>query len=190
MNGPLDDAMEGLARDVQRQERLAKKRVAFQELAVKALLRHFHLMQEEARLRELCYDQTGERHLLFSWFMHAHLDFPVWLGARNVPVEAVNQYRKRSYRRPTAPGAAHPITRCGLFRSLDDLRQGAPPGWGLPVGLVFRRWHHGRPLKVLHTAEVPIRGWRDQVRVETTEGPEVVTLEDFETFLQALRWSP
>ena len=120
MNGPLDDAMEGLARDVQRQERLAKKRVAFQELAVKALLRHFHLMQEEARLRELCYDQTGERHLLFSWFMHAHLDFPVWLGARNVPVEAVNQYRKRSYRRPTAPGAAHPITRCGLFRSLDE----------------------------------------------------------------------
>lgn len=192
MTGPMDDRFEGMAADVAAQIRRAMKKVRFQELAVIQLLDHYRLRNEEAALRQLCYDQTGERHLLFSWFLNIHPDFPVWLGAQNLLVEVPRQFVARYRLSPNKKTGRRPVLYTRLFRALDDLRAHTPVGWESPVALVFRWWHSlsCHPWKVLHTADTPLTDWREQVRIETTDGSETVTLEDLNPFLSGLRWSP
>lgn len=192
MKGPLDDQFEGMAADIASRQRRVDERVSFQGQVVSQVLRHYQLAGEESRLRQLCYDQSGERHLLFSWFLSQHPDFPVWIEARNLPVEVPRKFAERYRLSPRKKTGRPPVLNTRLFRELEEARTQTAAHWVGPVALVFRWWHSPsrRPWKALHTADTPLICWREQVRVETTDGPEVVTLEDLNTFLDGIRWSP
>lgn len=189
MTGGFDDMMEGMAEQAAREHRLAHKKVGFQELVVKNVLKHYKLSHEERQLRQFCYDQSGEHHLLFSWFMHLHPDFPVWLGARKHTLKTQELFYSRLKLPPVKATGLPPVTKTWMVRSLFNLSEEAPAHWDGPMGVVWRQYGHGRPLKVIHTADSPLVGWREQVKVETKHGTYVLTVEDLTTFLQGLRWS-
>jgi hypothetical protein len=186
-----EDFLEGLARQVARDARLASRGFGFEGQVVSHLLKVFGLRGEEHVLRQRCEEQTGRRNLLFSRFYDAHQDFPVWIAARKFKIDVIRQFESRVRLAAPRRTGVKTVCRSKLFVAFDAVRESAPLGWEGPVALVFYQTHNGRLLKVIHDADLPMQGWRQQIEAQPQGSDKrVVTVEDFDTMLSGLRWSP
>lgn len=154
--------------------------VRWEEQIVSRLLKFYELPADTgAALRRVCRQKTGKSLLLFTHFIDAFRDFPVYMTFDKIPYlhsQSMEDWVER-------------FTKTAVYKSYHELMDAIPCDWrgDRPVAMVFPSNNYMRTLCMSNAPEPMVPGHR---RFDAMVDDQRYAFEPLEFFLKTHPWSP